>query len=172
MDDFRPWTRNALAPDLLDDDDAAWAAFEAYAYQPNRNMGRLARERRTPLEGLYRWSKRYLWEPRVKALDQHLSDIREEIVDATAAELGRMAALGVRVMTAELVMLHRLQVATERAGAIPPATVVRGAEAFTKIAQLLAGRPTERVALEDDLSALTDEEIEALAAMRAKLGAA
>lgn len=167
---FRPWRRNALAPELPDDDEAAWRAFEAYLVQPSRNLGRLARERRTPLEAVQRWAKRYAWAARVEAYDQHLADIRDDVIEASAADLARAASQMLQLGARELSLLAKLQAQHERPGTVTPRDALRAVDRGVLLLQLLAGRPTERTSSEEiDLSVLSEDELEQFAALREKI---
>lgn len=170
-EEFRPWRRHALAPEVLDASDVAWSCFETYLVAgPGRNLGRVARERRILLEQLHRWSQEGHWRARCEAYDTHLEAVRDEAIETSVSELARMAsglaALGAR----EVQLLARVQASLDRPGVIRPNDAIRALDRGITLLQLLGGRPTERVAAEDlDLSVLSDSELETLMTLRAKM---
>lgn len=170
MDDFRPWRRDALAPEIPDDSDAAWRAFEGYLVQyPTRNLGRLATELRVPLDTVQYWRKVYAWDARVRAYDEHLTDIRDTIVEDTVEAATRAACSALKLAGIEFDRLREAQTRIDAPGIITPREAIRALEASVKQLQLLGGRPTERVEVAGpDLSKLSDDELEQWRALTAK----
>lgn len=169
-EDFRAWRRNALAPSIRDDDDAAWSAFEHYLVSINRNIGRTARERKVPLDTIHRWSKQGVWAARAAAYDERLADARDEAAELAATDLARMVSALATLGAREVQLLAQAQASLDRPGIIRPNDALRMVDRGVTLLQLLGGKPTERVATEEpDLSRLTDEELEELARIRSKL---
>lgn len=171
-EDFRPWRRNALAPEISDDDDAAWAAFEHFLVS-SRNRGRTARDRKVHLATVERWAREYHWTARANAYDAHLANVRDEAVELAVSDLARMASDVARLGSREVQLLAQAQASLDRPGIIRPQDALRMVDRGVTLLQLLGGRPTERVVTDEpDLSALTDEELATLAALRAKMAPA
>lgn len=168
--DFKPWARYSLTPEIKDDDDPAWRAFETYLLQPDRNLGRLAIERKLPHATVQRWAAEGFWRERAQAYDRHLESVRDRVVEASVTEQTRALTTMLRVGSRELDLLSKVQVELERPGTVPPAIAARFVDRAVTLLQLLSGKPTERVAtVEQDLSKLSAEQLEQLAAIRAEL---
>lgn len=168
-DDFRPWRRHALEPQIRDDDDAAWSAFEAYLVAHARNLGRVAQQRRLLRDTVFRWAKLYAWEARARAYDAHHEAIRDEATEVAAAEWGRIGAEMAFVGAREIAHIARAQTQIDRPGVLRPSEARAYVETGVKICQLVSGRATERIATEEpDLSRLTDEELATLRELTAR----
>lgn len=170
-EDFRPWRRYALTPVISDADDRPWRAFESYLVQsPTRNLGRLARERGVPLETIHRWADEGAWVARVRAYDDHLADIRDEVAEDVIETITRGAYAWAKVGIVEAGHLARAQARIDAAGVLRPREAMQAFELGSKTLLLLNGRPTERVeTVEQDLSRLSDAELETLRRIQAKL---
>jgi hypothetical protein len=162
-EDFQPWRRDALAPELPDDDDAAWSAFQVWLVQ-ERHFGRLAKMRRVPLETIERWARLGHWRARGRAYDAWLEEVRDEAIEATTRNLVRGFGLAADVAFRELGMYRRAQETIDRHGTLSPQATIRYLREATLGLQLLQGKPTERIeTVGAPLEKASDEELEALA---------
>jgi hypothetical protein len=104
------------------------------------------------------------------AYDRHLESVRDRVVEASVTEQTRALATMLRVGSREIELLAQVQDQLERPGAVSPAVAARFVDRAVTLLQLLSGKPTERVAtVEQDLSKLSAEQLEQLAAIRAEL---
>ena len=115
------------------------------------------------------WQAEHQWRERTAAYDDHLGKIadaaEEEKVRNARTLLDKLYDLSERELSKYLAASHE----TDVPGMIPPNVLARMTENAVKLGELIAGKPTERIAGQD-LSKLSDDELRTLQRINQKLG--
>lgn len=163
---------------LPGEDEKAFAAFQVYLTEGNRNKRETyavmrRREGKAPLENrpksgaIENWSQVFRWKERVLAHDDHMANVATQKREDQVRQMVDRHALIAEQFQKKVI--ERLR--TIDASALQPNAVARWFETAVKVERLSRGEPTENVKtdqnvktteLDLDLSQLTDEEFEQL----------
>ncbi len=160
-----PWERQS------GESPASFEVFQRYlAMGSARNISELGRQEGRDLGGL---AHEHRWTARADAWARYVDEVRSEAVLDEVAEMARRhiraANIGIEDLLDQLGKLRAKHSDSQRAE-MRHQEIARALEVYTKVERLARGEPTDRVVQNMDVSRMTQEEVDQLAALLEKAG--
>lgn len=181
----QPWERS----DKLDTNET-WPYFKAYRdarkgtrrlevirYSPATDVRNpIDRTKAPPLSTIHQWAKDGFWVERVAAYDSYLDDLQRTETEAAlavsaqdmAAERRHILGQGLELVKDQLAKFFAQASASDFAS-LKPGELVKLMEWVSRNSRLEAGEATEKVEVHQDLSSLSDEELNQLYELQKKI---